>query len=62
MNTSSSRALIKSGSLQDVGWTSLSIATALVLLPALGLKALKQAAFPKKPQAAGAEERHYLIN
>ena len=34
------------------------VLAALVLLPAIGLKALGQSFFPKTPRA---EERHYLI-
>ena len=61
MNTTSSRASSTRDTLQDLGWTTLSITTALVLLPAIGLKALAQAALPKKAKATGADERHYLI-
>jgi hypothetical protein len=46
------------GPLEDLGWTALSVSVALVLLPAIGLKALGRSFFPKTPKA---EERHYLI-
>jgi hypothetical protein len=46
------------GPLEDLGWTALSVSVALVLLPAIGLKALGGAFFPKTPKT---EERHYLI-
>lgn len=36
------------GPLEDLGWTALSIATALVLLPAIGAKALAEAVRPKR--------------
>ncbi|MGX5714827.1 hypothetical protein [Arthrobacter sp. MAHUQ-56] len=49
------------GTLENIGWTSLSIGIAAVLLPAIGLKALSQAVFPKSFKPAPAEERHYLI-
>ena len=43
------------GPLENLGWTALSIATALVLLPAIGAKALAKAAIPA--MAAGRKER-----
>lgn len=49
------------GALENIGWTSLSIGIAAVLLPAIGLKALSKAVFPKAFKPAPAEERHYLI-
>jgi hypothetical protein len=49
------------GPLEDLGWTALSVTLALVLLPAIGLKALKQSIFPKPVKASKIEERHYLI-
>jgi hypothetical protein len=49
------------GPLENLGWTALSITTALVLLPAIGLKALGQSLFPKSAKASKTEERHYLI-
>ena len=49
------------GPLEDLGWTALSISVALVLLPAIGLKALGQSIFPKTAEASKVEERHYLI-
>jgi hypothetical protein len=49
------------GPLEDLGWTTLSITMALVLLPAIGLKALGQSVFPKAAKAPKTEERHYLI-
>jgi hypothetical protein len=47
--------------LENLGWTALSVGVAAVLLPAIGLKALSQAVFPKAAKASNAEERHYLI-
>ncbi|UKA74535.1 hypothetical protein [Arthrobacter sp. FW306-07-I] len=49
----------KLGPLENLGWTALSITAAAVLLPAIGVKALSRAVFPKP--AANADERHYLI-
>ncbi|MBD1537721.1 hypothetical protein HC749_05985 [Arthrobacter sp. S13_S34] len=57
MNTTSPQGSTL-GPLEDLGWTALSVGVALVLLPAIGLKALGQSFFPKTPKA---EERHYLI-
>lgn len=45
------------GPLEDLGWTALSIATALILLPAIGFKAIAQAALPKKPLGEHTEVR-----
>lgn len=60
MNTASPQGTTL-GPLEDLGWTALSVSVALVLLPALGLKALGQSVFPKAAKASKAEERHYLI-
>lgn len=49
------------GPLENLGWTALSVTVALVLLPAIGLKALKQSVFPKPVKPSKIEERHYLI-
>ena len=43
------------GPLENLGWTALSIATALVLLPAIGAKALAEAAIPAR--VAGRKQR-----
>jgi hypothetical protein len=45
------------GPLEDLGWTALSIAAALVLLPAIGFKAMAQAVLPEKPSGEHTEGR-----
>lgn len=60
MNTTSPQGSTL-GPLEDLGWTALSISVALVLLPAIGIKALGQSIFPKAAKAPKTEERHYLV-
>jgi len=57
--TTSALQAPKPSPLENLGWTALSITAAAVLLPAIGIKALSRAVFPKP--AADVEERHYLI-
>lgn len=47
--------------LQEVGLSALSITAALILLPAVGTKALVHAVFTTKGKSADADRTHYLI-
>ncbi|UZX04320.1 hypothetical protein F8G81_18155 [Arthrobacter sp. CDRTa11] len=51
------------GVLRDAGWTGLSIAAAVILLPAIGTSALARAILRKGPDSHGSEtdRTHYLI-
>jgi hypothetical protein len=60
-STETHAAGTKRNALQDLGWTTLSVTAAAALLPAIGLKALARAAFPKKAKASDAYEPHHLI-
>ena len=51
----------KLGPLENLGWTSLSVGIAAVLLPVIGLKALARTVFPRTAKT-DVEEHHYLIN
>jgi hypothetical protein len=57
-----SRAVTKRNALKDLGWTTLSIAVAVILIPAVAAKTLAQAARPKKSPSAGTYEPYYLVN